>query len=150
MKNSDSNSGVNFENIEVFKGKSLANIFKEIHNNQKDKDKQINELIENLKPLITNITDAIQLVPLLKDYLDIGIKNNEQLVKLATVIQRAVSVNKSENGGGDDEMTIPKEEREELLKNAGLLKEKDKEISSMMKSVNEIAELSKKEKIKVE
>jgi hypothetical protein len=149
MKNPDSSS-TNFENIEVFKGKTLANIFKEIHNNHKDKDKQITELIDSLKPLITNITDAIQLVPLLKDYLDIGIKNNEQLVKLATVIQRAVSVNKSENGSGDDDMTIPKEEREELLKNAKIVNKNNDQITSMMKSVNEIVDLTKKEKTKVE
>ena len=39
------------------------------------------------------------LVPLIKEYMELGIKNDEQLVKMATIIQRAIASNKSEEEG---------------------------------------------------
>jgi hypothetical protein len=56
-------------------------------------------LIGELKPLINDIGDATLIVPLIKEYMELGIKNDEQLVKMATIIQRAVSSNKSEEEG---------------------------------------------------
>ena len=60
---------------EIFEGKSFSDLLKEIHTNSKKKEKQINSLIAQLQPLVKNITDATILVPLIKDYLDVGIKN---------------------------------------------------------------------------
>jgi len=83
-------------NEEIFKGKSFSDILKEIHVNSTKKEKQINSLISQLQPLVKNINDATILVPLIKDYLDVGIKNDEQLVKMAAIIQRAIARNESE------------------------------------------------------
>ena len=52
----------------IFEGKSSSDVFKEIYNNSKKKDKQINSLIAELKPLIQNIGDAPVVVPLIKEY----------------------------------------------------------------------------------
>ena len=47
---------------------SLSDLFKQIHRNNKDVDKQINELIDNLKPLATsNAGSAVMLMPTVKD-----------------------------------------------------------------------------------
>ena len=73
---------------ELFKGKSFSDILKDIHDNSKKKDRQINLLIAELKPLIKNIGDATIIVPLIKEYLDISVRNDEHLVKLAAVAQR--------------------------------------------------------------
>ena len=62
---------------EIFEGKRFSDLLKEIHTNSKKKDKQINSLIAQLHPLVKNITDATILVPLIKDYIDAGIKNDE-------------------------------------------------------------------------
>ena len=76
---------------EIFGNKKFSDLLKDIYENQKKKDRQINLLIADLKPLITNISDAALLVPVIKDYMEVSVKNDEHLVKLAAVIQRMVS-----------------------------------------------------------
>ncbi len=87
----------------IFDGKTSSDVFKEIYNNSKKKDKQINSLIAELKPLIQNIGDAPVVVPLIKEYLEIGVKNDEHLIKMMTVIQRIS--NNATSGGGDSLLT---------------------------------------------
>lgn len=88
-----------FDSIEVFDGKNLSDIFKDIYDNQQTKKKQIKELIKSLTPLIEGIGDATLLVPLIAEYMELDIKNDEQLVKLAQIIQRIDSGKKS--GGSE-------------------------------------------------
>jgi hypothetical protein len=95
----------------IFKKKKFSDLLEEIYNNQKAKQNQINVLIQELKPLINDIGDATLIVPLLKEYLDASIKNDDQLVKMATIIQRIF-----QNSGGSDSETITDAEKEELLK----------------------------------
>lgn len=77
-----------FSEIELFEGKTLSDLFKEIYDNSAAKRSQIKDLIAALGPLVQGIGDATLLVPLVKEYLDIGVKNDEQLVKLAQIVQR--------------------------------------------------------------
>ena len=86
-------------------------MLKDINDDQKKKDRQINLLIADLKPLITNIGDAALLVPVIKDYMEVSVKNDEHLVKLAAVIQRMVST-KNEEGSS----FLTDEEKDALLK----------------------------------
>ena len=87
----------------LFDGKTSADVFKEIYGNSKKKDKQINALIAELKPLIQNIGDAPVVVPLIKEYLEIGVKNDEHLIKMMAVIQRLN--NNATSSGGDSLLT---------------------------------------------
>lgn len=96
---------------EIFGSKKFSDLLKDIYDNQKKKDRQINLLIADLKPLITNIGDAALLVPVIKDYMEVSVKNDEHLVKLAAVIQRMVS-NKTEEGNS----FLTDEEKDALLK----------------------------------
>jgi hypothetical protein len=96
---------------EIFDGKKFSDLLKEIHTNSKRKEKQINSLIAQLQPLVKNITDATILVPLIKDYLDVGVKNDDALIKMAGIIQRAMSRTASE---GED-FTLTADERNQLL-----------------------------------
>ena len=92
----------------VWGKKKFSDILKEIYDNQKKKELQISALIGELKPLINDIGDATLIVPLIKEYMELGIKNDEQLVKMATIVQRALASNKSEDesfGMTDDEKT---------------------------------------------
>jgi hypothetical protein len=82
----------------VFEGKTVSDLFKEIYGNSKKKDKQINTLISELKPLIRDIGDAPVVVPLIKEYLEIGVKNDEHIIKLTAIVQRMMN-NSSGNGG---------------------------------------------------
>jgi hypothetical protein len=86
---------------EIFKGKSLSDLFGEIYDNSKETKSQVKALIGELKPLIENIGDATLIVPMIKEYMEIGVKNDEHLIKLATVIQRIEAISAK---GGDGEM----------------------------------------------
>ena len=74
----------------IFKKKKFSDILEEIYENQKKKESQISALIGELKPLINDIGDATLVVPLIKEYMEIGVKNDEQLIKMATIVQRAL------------------------------------------------------------
>lgn len=89
-----------FDN-EVFRGKTMSDLFSEIYDNSKETKSQVKTLITGLKDLIENIGDATLIVPLIKEYLEISVKNDEHLIKLATVIQRIEAV--QAKGGSADE-----------------------------------------------
>ena len=84
----------NFNDVEVFDGMSLSDLFKKIHKNNKDIDKKIEDFIDTMKPMATaNAGSATMLMPTVKDLIDVNVKNNEQLIKMAAIAQRAVSSN---------------------------------------------------------
>ena len=95
----------------IFGKKKFSDIIEEIYNNQKKKEEQISTLISELKPLIQDIGDATLVVPLLKEYLEISVKNDEQLIKMATIIQRAVQ----NDGNDDDNFGMTEAEKQQLL-----------------------------------
>tara|TARA_B110000503_G_scaffold142017_1_gene237427 strand:- start:578 stop:934 length:357 start_codon:yes stop_codon:yes gene_type:complete len=98
---------------DIFGDKKLKDLFQEIYQNQKKKEKQISVLIDELKPLIDDIGDATLVVPLIKEYLELGVKNDEQLIKMATIIQRCIANDNS--GGGESSYLISDEEKTQLL-----------------------------------
>jgi|TARA_R110000796_G_scaffold187714_10_gene304660 hypothetical protein len=103
----------------IFGKKKFSDILEEIYQNQQKREDQVSSLISELKPLVQEIGDATLIVPLIKEYLDIGVKNDEALIKMATIIQRALQ-NQDEDGGfgiSDDEKTQLLEEMEKLQKN---------------------------------
>ena len=106
---------------EIFKGKTLSDLMKEVYDNHNKKKRQIEILIEELKPLVTTITDATLLVPLIKEYLELGLKNDDQLVKLANLAQKLTTV----SNGSSDIMTDA--EKDALLKDFHTLRLNDKE-----------------------
>lgn len=109
---------------EIFGGKKLKDLFQEIYSNQKKKEKQISILIDELKPMIENIGDATLIVPLIKEYLEIGVKNDEQLIKMATIIQRCL-LNVSSANSGDGNLIISEAEKAQLLKDINKLNNKE-------------------------
>jgi hypothetical protein len=101
----------------IFGKKSFSSLLEEIYDNQKKKEKQISALISELKPLVKEIGDATLIVPLIKEYLEIGVKNDEQLIKMATIIQRALQTSTS-----SDNFSITEEEKQQLLNQIDQLK----------------------------
>jgi hypothetical protein len=82
----------NFDDIVLFGNTSLSDLFKQIHKNNKDTDKQINGLIDALTPLASsNAGSAVMLMPTVKDLIDVNVKNNDQLIKIAGIAQRSTS-----------------------------------------------------------
>lgn len=72
----------------LFKSKTYSDVLEEIYNNSKKKEKQISTLIGELKPLIENIGDATLVVPMIANYLEIGVKNDKHLIDMLAVAQR--------------------------------------------------------------
>ena len=101
---------MNFDQ-ELFGNKKFSDLLKDIYENQKKKDRQINLLIADLKPMLNNISDAAILVPAIKDFIEVSVKNDEHLVKLAAVVQRAMG-----NQGEESSSFLTDEEKEALLK----------------------------------
>jgi methyl-accepting chemotaxis protein len=87
-----------FDDITLFGQTSLSDIFKQIHKNNKSVDSQINELIGALKPLASsNAGSAVMLMPTVKDLIDVNVKNNDQLIKMAGIAQRAANTTSNAN-----------------------------------------------------
>ena len=101
--------------IEIFKGKKFSDLMKDIYSNSSKKDRQINMLIGELRPLIKNIGDATVIVPLIKEYIEVGVKNDEHLVKLAAVVQRLVSTNNRVQTDTGNSWILSEEEKKQLL-----------------------------------
>ena len=96
----------------IFDGKSFSDILSDIYNASKRKERQINKLIAELQPMIKNIGDATILVPMIAEYMDISVKNDEALIKMAAIVQRAVARNST--GEGSSEL-LTEEEKKQLL-----------------------------------
>jgi hypothetical protein len=116
---------------EIFKGKSLSDLFSEIYDNSRKKDKQISTLISELKPLIEDVGDATLVVPMIKEYLEIGVKNDDQLVKIATIVQRLET--SMQKGTGDSDW-FDSAELQALLEESDDIEEK---IESVQKEMDE-------------
>jgi hypothetical protein len=102
----------------VFGTKKFSDLLEEIYNNQKRREAQVTALISELKPMVSDIGDATLIVPLIKEYMEIGVKNDDALIKMATLVQRALN-STSEDGGlgiSDEEKAQLLEEMEKLQK----------------------------------
>jgi hypothetical protein len=98
-----------FNNV-IFGKKKFSDVLEEIYNNQKKKDQQVTALISELKPLISDIGDATLVVPLIKEYMEIGVKNDDILIKMAALAQRAMATVTA-----DGSLTISDEEKDQLI-----------------------------------
>ena len=97
---------------ELFKGTTFADLMSDVYHNSKKKDRQINQLIAQLQPLIKNASDATIIVPLIKEYLDVAVKNDDHLVKLTAIVQRFISTKQTIAGEGS---LLSEDEKKQLL-----------------------------------
>jgi hypothetical protein len=101
------------KNDELFKGTTFADLMSDVYHNSKKKDRQINQLIAQLQPLIKNASDATIIVPLIKEYLDVAVKNDDHLVKLTAIVQRYISTKQTISGSDG---LLSDEEKQQLLR----------------------------------
>jgi esterase/lipase len=98
------------EEKEIFKGKTFDSLLKDIYDNSKRKESQIQILITELKPMIKNIGDAVIIVPLIKDYMEIAVKNDEALIKMAAIVQKAQGRVSDDSG-----LILTEDEKKQLI-----------------------------------
>jgi len=100
--------------LDLYNGKSFKDLCKDIVTNQSARKTQIEVMISDLRPMIKTINDAMQVFPLIKQYIDAGISNDEHLVKLAQICQRIMSAQASSEAGGGS-LGLSEEEKKELM-----------------------------------
>ena len=98
---------------EIFDGKSLSSLFKDIYDNTEYNKKQLDILTKELVGFIKDGDTAVQLVPMIKEYLEINVKNDDQLVKMAGIVQRLISA--ESKAGSEDEYGLSDDEKQQLL-----------------------------------
>ena len=97
---------------EIFKGKTFQDLTKDIYENTQKKKTQIDLLISEIHGFIQTIDDVVMVAPIIKEYMEVSVKNDEHLVKLAGVLQRIIS----KSGGADEEsMLLSDSEKDELM-----------------------------------
>jgi hypothetical protein len=100
--------------FELYKGKTFASLCKDIVGNSEEKKQQIDILITDLRDMIKTVNDAVTIVPLLKEYFDVGIRNDEQLIKLAAIVQRLMAGKVGPDGEGGGSI-LTDEEKKQLM-----------------------------------
>tara|TARA_Y100001938_G_C7896402_1_gene332359 strand:+ start:195 stop:584 length:390 start_codon:yes stop_codon:yes gene_type:complete len=116
---------------EIFEGKSFQDLTKDIYKNTTDRKKQIDLLISEIHGFITTIDDVVLVAPIIKEYMDVAVKNDEHLVKLAGVIQRIIA---KSSGGDDESFLLSDQEKEDL-------------INALQEDVNDLQKLNDKAEI---
>ena len=125
------------QNYELFEGKTLSSLFKDIYENSIHNKKQLEVLVKEVAGFIKDGDMAIQLIPMIKEYLEINVKNDEQLVKLATVVQRLIAA--EAKGGSESEFGLSEKEKEQLLRSVDdTVKELQHRSDEITKDIQEI------------
>ena len=117
---------------EIFKGKTLSDVFKDIYDNSHTNKKQLEVLMKEVVGFIKDGDTAVQIIPMLKEYLEINVKNDDQLVKMAAVVQRIIAA--ESKGGSEDEYGLSEKEKEQLM---GALEEAATDLQSRADEINE-------------
>ena len=97
---------------EIFEGKTFQDLTKDIYENTTKRKTQIDLLISEIHGFITTIDDVVLVAPIIKEYMDTAVRNDEHLVKLAGVLQRIISKSQGES---DESMLLSDAEKEELM-----------------------------------
>jgi len=97
---------------EIFEGKTFQDLTKDIYKNTSDRKKQIDLLISEIHGFITTIDDVVLVAPIIKEYMDVAVKNDEHLVKLAGVIQRILA---KSSGSDEESFLLSDAEKEDLI-----------------------------------
>jgi len=129
--------------FELFPGKNLSGLFKDIYDNQQNKKQRISELIAEMKKVIRHAGDMAVIGPIIKDLVDTSVKNDDALIKMAAIAQRIIGAQHKAEG---DSGFLSDEEKEQLLKQldetiAEVADEQDIKVDEL---TNEIEELKQK------
>jgi hypothetical protein len=107
------------QDTEVFKGKTFHQIMSEIHSTTLDRRGIILDIVGELRKMITCPDEAVLIAPLVRDYLETLVKNDDQLTKLATIVQRMISAESYKKTGGETGELLSEKEKEQLFRELG-------------------------------
>ena len=130
-------------NFELFPGKDLSGLFKDIYDNQQNKKQRISELIAEMKKVIRHSGDMAVIGPIIKDLVDTSVRNDESLIKMASIAQRMIASKDKVEG---DTGFLSDDEKEQLLKQLDetIAEVTDEQEIKVDELTNEIEELKQK------
>jgi hypothetical protein len=100
--------------FEIYDGKTFSEICKEVVLRSTSKKDQLDTLVSDIRKQIKQPNDILVFIPRIKELLEIGVKNDEQLIKLAAVVQRLESTQIEASGG--DPTGLTEDEKDQLMK----------------------------------
>jgi len=124
------------KDFKIFDDKNFSDLSKEIYENSKLKKTQIDLLIQEVHGYIQGIEDIAIVGPVLKELFDVAVKNDDNLLKLATVIQRIMN---KQFDLTEDTSLLSDDEKQELMDSleeaAASLQDKSDELVAGMEGV---------------
>ena len=126
--------------FELFPGKNLSGLFKDIYDNQQNKKQRISELIAEMKKVIRHAGDMATIGPIIKDLVDTSVKNDDSLIKMAAIAQRIIGAQHKAEG---DSGFLTDDEKEQLLKDLEItakevVDEQDHKVDELTNEVEEL------------
>ena len=100
------------KDFKIFGDKNFSDLSQEIYENSKLKKTQIDLLVQEVHGYIQGIEDIAIVGPILKELMDVGVKNDDNLLKLATVIQRIMN---KQADAVEDTSLLSEAEKEEVM-----------------------------------
>ena len=129
--------------FQLFPGKDLSGLFKDIYDNQQNKKTRISELIAEMKKVIRHSGDMAVIGPIIKDLVDTSVRNDESLIKMAAIAQRMIASKDKVEG---DTGFLTDKEKEQLLSQLEdtIAEVSDEHDSKVDELTNEVEELKQK------
>lgn len=98
---------------------TFEDLLKRVYDNSVEKQTHLIATADQIKPMIQNVQDAVVLLPLLVDLQNASIRNDEQLIKMAAIVERHLGKSsKSAKVLDIESFGISVDERNNLLERA--------------------------------
>lgn len=124
--------GLNDKDDIIFGDKSLSGILEDIYVNSKKKDRTIDDIMKGFLTSLKGGKDIAYIGPVVKDLLHVGVQNDEQLVKIATIVQRIMN---SSGGSDEEELGLTDKMKEELLSTLEEAEQKDNNLTKQIEDI---------------
>ena len=143
---------IEFSEIMLFTTKdgrkiTYEQLLSDIYDNSTESRETMRTLIDQMASLIQSPADAVLLMEHIAMLMDTRVKNDDLLVKVASIVSRIVQRSMDTNNKGDSDWEIPEEEKKQLLAEAKEVVEKRiedaKVLSKARLPLNDTGEIKK-------
>ena len=133
----------------IYDSTTLQDLLRDVDGLTKERRNKIKDMIDGLREFIKGPEDAVVFAPIVKEYLDVWIKNDDQLLKMGTIVQRIISAESYQGTSGDLSDILTEREKEQLRQAAANeLREESKSVNDTLttldKKVAEVTEPTEK------
>jgi hypothetical protein len=129
----------------IYDDKTLQDLLRDVDSLAGSRRGKIVDLIDALRKFMQTPEDAATFAPMIKDYLDVWIKNDEHLIKMGTIVQRIISAESYQGGSGDLSDILSDSEKEQLQREAvAELKQDVKVVDTELAELEKVTEAKTK------